>query len=278
MLLCADIIIFFLLKKLLTRNDLPVNRLLIYALNPLIIIEYTGNLHFEGLMILFLLAAILFSDKSNVMRSSIFMAASISSKLLTFILIPFMAFSMPWKKMITWSLMTLGFTLLVFVLTFKGETGWVESCRLWFQSFEFNASIYYLIRAIGFWVTGYNAIKWIGPSMGLISILLLYALWILFYRKKNFPWSAAMVFALTIYFLMSTTVHPWYIGTILALSVLSLHTYPVMWTYLVFLSYSHYSGGRFQENYFFIATEYAILFLWMMMEYRAKKKALAGST
>jgi hypothetical protein len=122
--------------------------------------------------------------------------------------------------------MALGITLLVFVLTFRGETGWIESCRLWFQSFEFNASSYYLIRAIGYWVAGYNTIKWIGPSMGLLTILYLGALWIVYYRKKNFPWPGAMVYALTIYFLMSTTVHPWYIGTILTLSVLSLHTFP----------------------------------------------------
>ena len=174
--------------------------------------------------------------------------------------------------------MTLGITILVFGLTFRGETGWVDSCRLWFQSFEFNASIYYLIRTIGFWVTGYNPIKWIGPSMGILTILLLAALWYLYYRKKDLLWSTPMVYALTIYFLMSTTVHPWYIGTILALSVLTLHTYPMVWTYLVFLSYSHYSGGWFQENYYFITAEYTILFLWMMIEYRIKKKALAGST
>jgi uncharacterized membrane protein len=71
---------------------------LIYALNPLIIIEYTGNLHFESLMILFLLGAILFSDRGNMVRSSIFMAASIASKLLTFILVPFMHFSFNGKK------------------------------------------------------------------------------------------------------------------------------------------------------------------------------------
>jgi len=274
LLLCADIIIFYLLGKLLIKNNQPINRLLIYALNPLIIIEYTGNLHFEGLMIAALLGAVLLAGKRNLILSSIFMTISIASKMLTLVLMPFMPAALDWKKISIWSLLTLGLTFIFFWLTFGQHEGWIESIGLWFQSFEFNASIYYIVREIGFMITGYNTIKWIGPLLGIITLLSIGITWLYYRRKKDFPWSSAMVYVLTFYFVMTTTVHPWYLGTLLALSVLSLHTYPIVWTYLVFLSYSHYAGGGFHEKYLFIAVEYALLFFWIAFEIRSKNLEL----
>ena len=92
-----------------------------------------------------------------------------------------------------------------------------------------------------------------------------------------------MVMVLTVYFLMSTTVHPWYLGTLFVLSIISGHRYPLVWTYLIFLSYSHYQDGGYSEKYLFILAEYLILFLWIGIEFRRdylsatdKRKMLIG--
>ncbi|MFT6319328.1 MAG: hypothetical protein ACJAT4_000245, partial [Granulosicoccus sp.] len=50
----------FFIKKLLDHFQIPAKNILLYALNPLIIIELCGNLHFEAAMICFLLASIYF--------------------------------------------------------------------------------------------------------------------------------------------------------------------------------------------------------------------------
>ena len=53
----ADIGILYFGSKLLERLNLPVKNIFWYALNPFIIIEMTGNLHFEPVMLFFLICS-----------------------------------------------------------------------------------------------------------------------------------------------------------------------------------------------------------------------------
>ena len=54
LIILADIGIIYFGKKILERLNLPIHNILLYALNPFIIIELTGNLHFESVMLFFL--------------------------------------------------------------------------------------------------------------------------------------------------------------------------------------------------------------------------------
>jgi alpha-1,6-mannosyltransferase len=268
LLICTDALIVYFLYRLLSVKNLPVDRVLWFALNPLIILEYTGNLHFDGLMIAGLLGAVLLSEKKTVLWSSVLMAASVLSKMVTLILIPFMPQKLYWKNITVFSVLSVGITVLVFIWSFDANTGWIDSVRLWFTSFEFNASFYYLVRGAGYLVKGYNAIEIIGPILLSITLVGIGILWWKYIRKTDADWAQAMLFVMTLYFLMSTTVHPWYIGLLVALSVVSRKIYPFVWSYLIFLSYSHYDGGGFAENYSLIATEYILLVIWMFVEWR----------
>lgn len=271
-LLFSDVAIVYLLNRLLRKRNLPSRRVLIFALNPLIILEFVGNLHMDGIMIAGLLAAIFLSEKKNLTGSMLTMSFSVLSKMLTLVLLPFMPKKLYWKKIIPLTLFTLLLSSLVFWLSFGTHTGWLTSITLWFQSFEFNASLFYLGRYFGFLLKGYNMISLLGPALAGLFLLCTFLIWIKYYRSTSMDWAHAMLFVLTIYFLCSTTIHPWYIGTILVLSVLSVHAYPVVWTYLVVLSYSHYEGGGFNENYWLIAAEYILLFAFMAWEFSIKRQ------
>jgi alpha-1,6-mannosyltransferase len=268
LLIATDAVILFFLSRLLKHKSLPEHHALWYALNPLIILEYTGNLHMDGLMIAGLLGAVWLSQKKAVAWSIAAMVISISSKLLTLMLIPFMPRDMYWKKMIFFGTFSLFGAILLFKIYFGSHTAWTQSVSLWFSSFEFNASIYYLVRTLGFWMRGYNAIDTIGPMMALLSIIGIGVIWVRYIQRKIEDWSLAMLMVMTIYFFMSTTVHPWYLGLVLILGILSQRIYPVIWTFLVVLSYSHYASGRFEENYGLIITEYVLLCAWMVFEWR----------
>ena len=148
----------------------------------------------------------------------------------------------------------------------------MASVRLCFLSFEFNASIYYFARELGFWMKGYNMIEKTGPILAMFTLFGIGLYWMRYIWKQRPDWSTAMLFVLTFYFFMATTVHPWYLASLLCLGILSKRIYPMVWTFLVFLSYSHYMGGGFRENYFLIATEYILLVTWIIWEWQTRKR------
>lgn len=266
-----DLVILLLLYRLLLQHQLPKTRILIYGLNPLVILEFTGNLHFDSVMIAAFLAAIYFSEKGKWILAGCFMSFSMLAKMLSLLLIPFAPREWYWKKMIVYTLLAFGLAGGITGLFFGSHTGWLDSVGLWFRQFEFNASLYYVARYTGFLITGYNAISTIGPVMAFIALCGMAWVWWKYKSGISMSSLSAMAGVLTLYFLTSTTVHPWYLGSVLTLSVLTLHSYPVTWTYLVYLSYSHYDQGANRENYIFILTEYLLLFGCMIMEFRRKE-------
>lgn len=275
LLIFTDAVICVLIYSLLKRKNLPQAHILWYALNPLIILEFAGNLHMDGLMIAGLLGAVWLSEKKNIAGGSASMVLSICTKMTTLLLIPFMPRDMYWKKIIVFSLFSSAGVLFVFGMVFGQHTGWLDSVALWFTSFEFNASFYYLARSIGYWMKGYNVIAQLGPLMALLSLCALVIIWIRYLQDKISDWSTAMLMVMTIYYLLGTTVHPWYIGLVLTLGILSGRIFPVAWTYLVMLSYSHYHAGHFQENYWLIGMEYLLLFICMTAGYYWQKQTLS---
>ncbi|GAB3811037.1 hypothetical protein GCM10028895_00820 [Pontibacter rugosus] len=86
-----------------------------------------------------------------------------------------------------------------------------------------------------------------------------------------------MATALTIYFLLATTVHPWYLTTLLALTVMSNFRFTIAWTGLAILTYAAYRTSTYQESLWLVALEYSIVFIWLIIElyvYRQRQRAV----
>ena len=274
----AEIGSLMLMMKLLEDYGLPTNSILIYAWNPLVIVELTGNLHFEAIMIFFLLLAIYFYRVNRIGWSSMALATSIAVKLVPLIFLPLLMLRRSWKKVIGYWILCLASVGILFFSVWSPEliNSMQSSLSLYFQKFEFNASVYYLVREIGFAIKGYNIIQSAGMYLALITLftILIYS----FYSYKRTPWPKAMLWALTIYLFMSTTVHPWYITPMVALVVFSNYKFPIAWSILVILSYAGYAQSSYSENLYLVATEYFLVFivlLWdLITERHPGKKAL----
>ena len=289
----------FLIKKMSSKQNA-----LLYALNPLCIIEICGNLHFEGAMIFFFVAMLyvldiivknnsLFTKKLFIVRCSLLLALSVCSKLLTLMFLPILTWELVAQtlvrddsrtkvratfKSIIFPIFTIFFIVLFFypLISETFVANFSKSINLYFQKFEFNASLYYLIREYGFWKVGYNTIQTTGWKLGVVSGILILAFSYLQGMSRGRSGvdklSTGFLFVLLIYFSLSTIVHPWYVTSLLAFSVFTHFRFAVLWTALIFLSYGGYSQTGFSENHLITAFEYVAVFGYLGYELLWKEK------
>ncbi|AMQ56155.1 glycosyltransferase family 87 protein [Algoriphagus sanaruensis] len=272
-LLLGEIGVFVLLWKILMAFQLPIKRIFWYWFNPLVIMEITGNLHFEGLVLLFLMASIWAIQKGKLGLSGGFWGIAIGMKLLPLMLAPaFLALGKSRKSVWFWvgtALATLiSFTPLLI------EHSWVnfaQSLKLYQGKFEFNASIYYLLREVGFWIEGYNTIAFLTKILSLSTgILIGYFSWKR-QPKSLFELVDLMVLIYLVYLILQPVVHPWYILPALGLSVLRGKMTFSLWGFGAIFSYQAYENADFQEQYLYLILEYGLVVLGIYLDYFSKK-------
>lgn len=288
LILAADVGVIFLLKNLLLRFKVPAQRALLYALNPLVIIELTGNAHFEAIMIFLLLLSCLFILRERLWLAAVFFAASVCIKLVPLIFLPAMFPLLGRKKALIFYGATAAICLLLFLplLDLDIILGLKNSISYYFSRFEFNASLYYVIRAAGYFLVGYNIIYIAGAVLGMMAFIFILKISLdekilnvhttsstqLPQSERNmllFFYTA--MWSMLIYFLFTTTLHPWYITTLLTISTVTSFRFVALWTFTIFLTYSGYSAVGFDENLWIVAFEYITVIGYLGYELRWKK-------
>ena len=177
------------------------------------------------------------------------------------------------QKLLYFYLLILAIILLLFLPFYSSEliSNYFNSVGLWFKSFEFNASFYYIAREIGYLFRGYNEIAIIGKIMPILTVLFLIGLSFFRNNKSTIQLITAMLFGLSFYYFTSTTMHPWYIATLLILSVFTKYRFPLIWSFVIILSYQAYANLPWKENLWFVGLEYLILYVFLIWEVSIKK-------
>jgi len=277
----ADIGILYYGKKLLQILNLPVKNIFWYALNPFIIIEMTGNLHFEPVMLFFLICSLYQLNQQKWTFAAILLACSISVKLIPLLFLPlfyqwFIKKEQKWlieiQKLSLFYIITLAALIISFLPFYSSEfiKNYSDSVGLWFKKFEFNASFYYIFREIGYLFRGWNEIEIIGKTTPFLTIT--FVLIVSFFRnnKSMIQLITALLFGLCFYYFTTTTVHPWYLATPLILSIFTKYRFPVIWSIVIIFSYQAYENNPWKENLWFVAIEYILLYGFLIYELRKK--------
>jgi len=277
----ADIGILYYGKKLLQILNLPVKNIFWYALNPFIIIEMTGNLHFEPVMLFFLICSLYQLNQQKWTFAAILLACSISVKLIPLLFLPlfyqwFIKKEQKWligiQKLSLFYIITLAALIISFLPFYSSEfiKNYSDSVGLWFKKFEFNASFYYIFREIGYLFRGWNEIEIIGKTTPFLTIT--FVLIVSFFRnnKSMIQLITALLLGLCFYYFTTTTVHPWYLATPLILSIFTKYRFPVIWSIVIIFSYQAYENNPWKENLWFVAIEYILLYGFLIYELRKK--------
>ena len=269
---------FYLIIQLLKKLALPKHLSLLYILNPLVITELTGNVHFEGVMIFFVLLSFLFLLNNNLQLSATSLGFGIATKLLPVLFLPLIMNKLGWKKGLLYAGITGLITLVLFAALFDFNTmsHMLNSVDLFFRHFEFNASIYYLVRYIGTVIKGYNIIAFAGPALILLSALIICAISFKDKIISSLSFFTKGLFVITAWHLFSTTIHPWYICLPVAVSIFTPYRYAIIWSYLTTLSYYAYQSIPVKESLGLIALSYLIFAGFAFWEYQNMSDKFIG--
>ncbi|UOQ68092.1 glycosyltransferase 87 family protein [Hymenobacter volaticus] len=259
-----------LLVALLSAFGQTRQRALWYLLNPLVVAELTGNLHFEALMICFALLALWLLVQGKRSRSAVALGLAVGTKLLPVLVLPLLIKRLGWRQFLRYSIMMGAVIAVLFLPFFSLDLlhNINRSLTLYFSKFEFNASVYYVLRSIGYRLTGYNEIAIIGPGLARATAVL--ALW-LAWREKPASWATlprTLLFTLTIYYLFAIVVHPWYLAPLVALSVFTTYRFALVWSGMVVLSYAAYQTSAYLENSWLLGLEYLTVLAVLAWELR----------
>ena len=254
--IAADAGTLLLLASLLQRRGSSLRIVALYAWNPFIVVELCGNLHAEGIMLFFLMLFLWLDARRRPLCASAALGLAIATKLLPLMLLPLV-----WRRWGT-KVFAAGLCLIVALnlaqwlpFAWPGLAGNVAlSLQLYFTHFEFNASLYYLLRA-AVRATGISSVN-PGTVLGVTAgiAILLYSLRTRAALYKPLSFSVLVIWSL--YYFCATTVHPWYLTTIVAVGTLAGFRFPLIWSLLLPLTYLTYSRIPFAEPMWIVRLEY----------------------
>ncbi len=261
----------------------------LYAWNPLVVIEVAGQAHTEAVMVGLLLGAVWAVHHQRIGLASVLVAGAGMAKLYPFALLGLLFVRYGWRGL--WPGLVLALSLGALYLRPSHLTNMLESLELYVSYFEFNAGLYFLLKEVGWIVSASDPSSTVAGILTLVAaVAVCVVLWLMY--TQRFPTGAhgfaiASYAVIATYILTATTVHPWYLLGLLALLPLlpSSHFGPWLWLSVASLgTYARYVDGAYWLFVWiswlgFAAFTLAILFVYRdrllsrLMRYRAERKA-----
>lgn len=270
-LLGADLLFIRIASTLLPKLGMAPRNVMLYALNPLLIVEGIGNLHFEGLMMCFTiigLGALVFSTElSRQLGGVLAFALGVLTKMTSLITVPSLVWRLGWLRSISYGLAVIAIFFLG-LLPFWSENLWShfgESLQLYFQNFRFSPSLYGLVD---YWtephIPHYRA-EAIGPWISGASLIAL--VFVLFWNRSN---EAKNVFRIALFLIavrlaFASTVHPWYLIDMMAIGLFTSYRFPFIASYLLVFSY-HFYGNDWEEIGLLTFAMYFVIYAYVLWE------------
>ena len=259
---------YWIIKKILVRFSKPTNWANLYWLNPLIILEGVGNVHFEIMMLFFFLSSTYYLATIKDQYGGLSFTFSILSKMFILMMAPLTLLKLGWHR----SIRVIPIMISVFLLSFLPFINWnnignmMGSINLYFQKFEFNSGIYSVIKYIGFNTVGYDVIQLWGPILAIISTLIILVISFNYRYRNRLVLFTGYQYIFITYLLFSPIGHPWYLIIPIALSVFTKKLTPIIWSAFIFLSYTTYGNVNFEENSTLLIIEYTLVFTFLIID------------
>lgn len=272
----ADIGVLLFGRKLLQNLNQSNHLAFWYFLNPLVIIELTGNLHFEGVMLFFFVWALYLLSIQKWKFAAPVYAASIMVKLVPILFLPLFLKYFGLKRSVLYYLLV-GIFCLLLLLPFYSSVfidNYAETVGLWFSNFEFNAGFYNALKKVA--VNYFDAKPWelVKVYGKWVARVVVFGAILLALLRKNQTLTnliTSMLILLTSYYFLSSTVHPWYLVFLVVLAMFTKFRFAMVWSFMIVLSYFAYSNPDFEENLWLLAIEYLVVIGYLIYEIMGRR-------
>lgn len=244
------------LKKLLKYRE---NNLKYYAWNPLIILEGIGNLHFEILVVFFIL--LFLSLKYEVLKG-LSLACAIGVKIYPLTILP--------KYVMKPKIILPSIVVIILYLYLLNPIDQIHSgFGLYIHTFEFFSLFNYyfrlLIAHLGYDFQELGILPWI------LAILIIFGFIIYAMTRKKVSNEKFLFFSFSVILFFSPVLHPWYLIPWLTLGIILGYKFPLVGGLLSFASYSYYQQIPFSRNEIIVVVSYLLFFMylfWELYEYK----------
>ncbi len=245
---------------ILMRLKLPTERVLVYAWHPLVIYELAGNGHLDGVMLFFVLLALLFMLQKRQMRSVCCLCLATSLKLYPVILLP----ALVWQRKFR-AAMLFGLLLLLLYLPYLSAGRKILG---FLPDYFNNPDESYNLGLRAYLLQIFPTVN---PMLitTLLSGLLLAAAAIVWFLPKNRMSALWLAFALTgLLFVFATgSLQPWYLVLIIPFLTVFFSPAWLYFSFAVCLSYLTFLSPDFKAPEWVRAVEYLPLFILLSVEY-----------
>jgi alpha-1,6-mannosyltransferase len=267
-----DLLSIALLLLILRERREDSGRVIIYAWNPLIIVEFAGSGHLDSAGIFFLMLALYLFSRRKSRAATFCLAFSFLAKFIPLLFLPFF---LTRRKVINLGIFCIAPVILYLPFADAGRK-LCESLFIYSQHWVFNASLYEVML----W-TGLSSLT----ARGISAILMLLLITGLLYRsaQKTESEQEEAIYhvgfiALGGLLLLTPVLHPWYVCWIVPFLVILPNRAWIYLTGSVFLSYAilkgYAEGGVWEENPVVKLFEYLPFYTLLIYDaargYRAK--------
>lgn len=267
----ASILLFY---RLALRRGKSLALLLLFAWNPLLVMETAVNGHLDVLFLFFLLSALLFFYGQRWLFSGIALGLSVLSKWIPLVALPFFVLELIKKRM-------KGKPLFLFVVPFAATLGisvlpyWrtignalntaVNYTSYWY----FNSPHFHLLLAIFKNNVTAHRLMFLLLLVFLAAVLL----WRMKFEKKIFLCFFGVI-------LLNPAIYPWYLIVLLGLQSIHENRTVIYWSGLIYFSYvvmyRYQTTGVWHDSMPVMLSEYAALAAMVLWHWRAETRRRQG--
>lgn len=255
-----DVAIIVVLFKFLTSMERPLGWAIVYAWNPLVVLETSWSGHADTVGVFFLLVGLMWAVRARSVWASVFLALSGMAKFFGLVFLPFLEdVRVRWRTIALVLLAASAITIGCYVPFLEGRHHWFTGMNRYVETWEFNSSLYSIVEALyehrigpstAGRVFGFdtdNQARWLARAT-LIGAVTLTGLWLLIahYRRSYHDQKTNILrvaFLLTgLALLTSPTLHPWYLLWIIPLLCFFPNVAWILLSGLVVISYEALGG------------------------------------